>query len=184
MKHKNFIKVLTSILIVLIMTFMIGCGDKKPSATDGNSIQPNQKPEMVKATLYFPDSNAEFLVPVEVEIPKGTESLEKMILEALIKGPGKEDLGRALPIETKILSITKENDTAYVDFSREIETKHWGGSTGETFTIYAVVNSLTELEDISKVQFLIEGSKDESIAGHYALNEPFERNEQLIKKAE
>lgn len=184
MKHKSYTRLLTGILIVWITIFVMGCGDKKPSETNGNPAQSNQAPEIVKATLYFPDGNAEFLVPVEVEISKGTESIEKAILEVLIKGSGKEDLGLALPAETKVLSVVKKNDTVYVDFSREIETEHWGGSAGETFTIYSIVNTLTELKDINKVQLLIEGSKDESIAGHYALNEPFERNEQVIKKTD
>mgnify|MGYP003304269782 CR=1 FL=1 len=51
---------------------------------------------------------------------------------------------------------------------------------GEQLTIYSIVNTLTALEGIEKVQFLVEGQKNESFI-HMLINEPFVRDESLIK---
>ena len=48
-------------------------------------------------------------------------------------------------------------------------------------TVYAIVNSLTELDDIKKVQFLIDGQKVENY-GSVIFSEPFERNENIVAR--
>lgn len=58
--------------------------------------------------------------------------------------------------------------------SGDFVVKHTGGSVGEWFTIYSIVNSLTELDNIKKVQFLIEGEKQQDFKGHMDFSKPFE----------
>lgn len=132
-------------------------------------------------TLYFSDDGANYLVPEYREVVKD-KPLEQIIVEELIKGPQQPGHYKTIPPETKLLSIKVENGTAVVNFSKELKTKHWGGSTGEAFTIFSIVNSLTELPEIKKVEFLIEGKKEETLAGHMIFSEPFTRNENMIKK--
>jgi spore germination protein GerM len=71
---------------------------------------------------------------------------------------------------------------AYVDFSKEIQTKHWGGSSGEAMTIFSVVNSLARLPGVEKVQFLVEGKVQESLVGHADTTQPIAPNWNLVKK--
>ena len=47
-------------------------------------------------------------------------------------------------------------------------------------TVYSIVNSLTQFEDIEKVQILIAGEEIETLAGHMDLAYPLERDESLI----
>ena len=47
-------------------------------------------------------------------------------------------------------------------------------------TIYSIVNTLTELDNIQRVQFLIEGQKSESFI-HMMINEPFESEEMYVE---
>lgn len=52
-------------------------------------------------------------------------------------------------------------------------------------TIYSIVNSLTELKEISKVKFLIEGKSSADFKGNFRFNTEFPRSAQLISnKAE
>lgn len=133
-------------------------------------------------TLYFPDENAMFVVPEEREVVVDRPK-EEIVMEELLKGPNDPDLYPVnIPEGTKLLSIEVKEGIAYVDFSKELKEKHSGGSTGEAMTIDPIVNSLTELPNIDKVQFLIEGKKEEVLAGHVTFNEPFERSEDMIKK--
>ena len=45
----------------------------------------------------------------------------------------------------------------------------------------SIVNTLTEFEEIKKVQLLVEGKKIESISGHLDLTKPVERMDSIIK---
>ncbi|MEW6446613.1 MAG: GerMN domain-containing protein [Bacillota bacterium] len=126
----------------------------------------------VKVTLYFSDKQAMYLVPEEREVIKGNQSLEEVILNELIKGPRNPKLVKTIPDGTKLLSVRVVDGVAYVNFSKEFQTKHWGGSAGETFTLYSVINSLAKLEGIQKVQFLLEGEKMDTLAGHFETTEP------------
>ncbi len=132
-------------------------------------------------TLYFGNSYADAVVPEkrEVEIKKG-DSLEKIIVEELKKGPVSETLSPTIPKGTVLLSAHTENGICTLDLSREFVDNSPGGTAGEAMTLNSVVNSLTELPDVKKVQFLIEGRKRD-VYTHAVFNEPFSRNEGIIK---
>lgn len=133
-------------------------------------------------TLYFPDEQAMHLIPEQRDVVKD-ESLEVIVVKELMKGPETPGLtGLTIPNEAKLLSVEVKDEIAYVNFSRELIEKHVGGSTGEMMTIVPIVNSLTELPGIKKVQFLVEGKKEETLAGHVIFDEPFERSEDWIKE--
>lgn len=127
--------------------------------------------------LYFANKDATAFNIEEREIEVNpNEPLEKYIIEELIKGPKEEGNYATIPSETKLRSIKTEttDGICYVDLSSDFVTKHTGGSTGEWFTIYSIVNSLTELENIKKVQFLIEGEKQQDFKGHIDFSTLFE----------
>lgn len=133
-------------------------------------------------TLYFPDEQAMHMIPEQREVSKD-EPLEAAVVKELMKGPKTPGLtSTTIPKEAKLLSVEVKDEIAYVNFSRELIEKHVGGSTGEMMTIVPIVNSLTELPGIKKVQFLVEGNKRKTLAGHLIFDEPFERNEDWIKK--
>ncbi len=141
-----------------------------------------------KVTLYFADQLGTFLVPVEYELSiNSDEQIEKTILNLLIQGPsqlsssGSESLISLVPIETKIISVYTNEGVCFVDLSEEFITKHMGGSTGEMLTIYSIVNTITNLDNINKVQFLIEGAKRAEFKGHIEFDGLFQRNLDLIK---
>lgn len=187
------IKTLTELDFVYSVEFLI---DGKPLAGyDGKAIGAitqedillDAKGNDVASTnvqtikLYFADQNGEKLVLEEREIVVNPNvPLEKYVVEQLILGPERNDLEMTVPKETVIKDIKTKDGICYVDLSSDFQTKHWGGSAGETLTIYSIVNSLTELPNIKKVQFLIEGEKQATFKGHYDFSIPFERDESLI----
>lgn len=131
--------------------------------------------------LYFSNENASDLVVEDrvVEV-NANQPREKTVLEQLIAGPKDEGNYATIPGETKVMDITTTNDgVCYVNLSQEFVTKHNGGSTGELLTIYSIVNSLSELENVEKVQFLIEGEKMEAFKGHIDFSTPFVAVESL-----
>ncbi len=133
-------------------------------------------------TLYFSDLNAEYLVREirRLKVPRG-EALEKIVVAELIHGPKGEAAGRTIPQETKIRSIETKDKVCFVNLSSEFVTKNNVGIAAEQLTIYSIVNSLTELSNIDKVQFLIEGEKKD-VYHHMIFNEPIERDISMIQK--
>ena len=132
-------------------------------------------------TLYFPDEQAMYVVPEQREVSKD-KPIAEIIVEELMKGPKTPGLEpTTIPDGARLLSVEIKDKTAYVNFSRELVEKHVGGSTGEMMTILPIVNSLTELPEVEKVQFLVEGKKVKTLAGHITFDEAFERSENYIK---
>lgn len=133
-------------------------------------------------TLYFSDESGEKLISEvrRIKIPKG-EVMEKLVVSELIEGPKKEHNIATIPDSTKIISVETKEGVCFVNLSKDFIEKHPGGTTAESLTIYSVVNSLTELANVNKVQFLIDGEKKE-IFKHVVFHEPFERDTSLIIK--
>jgi spore germination protein GerM len=132
--------------------------------------------------LYFGDEQAEYLVAERrnVEISNGN-TVEKAVVEELLKGPTEMGHMKTIPQETKILSIETKNKVCFVNLSKDFVDKHSGGVAAEQLTVYSIVNSLTELGTVDRVQFLIEGEKREDFI-HIAFNEPILRNKSIIRK--
>ena len=134
--------------------------------------------------LYFPNPSAECVVPEHRVVSKAQdEKLEEVIFRELQKGPheyGKEPI---IPEGTRLLSSEVKDGICYLNLSREFVDNNPGGTAYETVLINSIVNSLTELPYIEKVQFLIEGEVRE-VYTHLVFDEPFERNESFIRTPE
>jgi len=142
--------------------------------------------EKKMVTLYFSDSEGEYLVGEKREILKKREAREEAeeTITELIKGP-KGKLIPTLPLRTKLLSLQlDERGLAKVNFNRALSKDHPGGSSAEIMTVYSIVNSLTlNFPQIRRVQILIEGEGGASIAGHLSLDQPVSPNLDLVRKA-
>lgn len=135
-----------------------------------------------KVVLYFANDMGDGLSSEnrEVEIA-AAGTVEKAIVEELIKGPKNAGSIGIIPAETKVISVETKNNVCFVNLSKDFVNKYQGGTAGETLTVYSIVNSLTELGTIDSVQFLIEGEKREEFV-HMVINEPIVRDASLIKK--
>ncbi len=131
--------------------------------------------------LYFSNKDATSLVLEKRSIALIDNNIEKSIVAELIKGPVNPELNPTIPEGTNILSVETKEGICFVNLSKSFIEKHSGGSSGEIMTIYSIVNSLTELEEVNKVQFLIEGQKVD-VFKHMLFNEPFDRDESCISK--
>jgi germination protein M len=154
--------------------------ETKPDNKTGASTEPAVT--KLKLTLYFSDNQSTCLRPETREVTiKGKRTAEAVINE-LIRGPKISKLSRTVPQESKLRSIKVESGVVYVNFSKEFQAKHSGGSAGETMTLYSITNSLAELPGVNKVQFLLEGKKVNSILGHTSTTTPLAPNWSLVEK--
>jgi len=139
--------------------------------------------------LYFADASGKKLIDTRVKIKyDGTILLEQLVLNQLIKGPNSiegvktNEILRTVPEETELNKVTVKDGVCYVDLSSEFLKGAEGVSTNAT--IYSVVNSLTELSEVSKVQFTIDGAPVASFGDGIQLDAPLERNLDIVTKSE
>lgn len=131
--------------------------------------------------LYFGTADGRMLYREEraLEI-QNSMLLARELVEELIKGPSVNGLSQTLPKQTKIRQLEIKDGICYVDLSKEFSTKHPGGEQLVMLTVYSIVNTLTELPEVEKVQFLIDGEKKDNYQGLYDFENPFVRNSTLI----
>ena len=129
--------------------------------------------------LYFRKKNK--LLAEERKIDIGlNQPEEKYILEQIILGPENNNLESVVPKETKIYDIKTDKDICYISLSDDFLNINKLDLDDQKFAVYGIVNSLTELENINKVQFLIETEKIDKKNLIFDLAKPFERNEKII----
>lgn len=154
--------------------------DKPGTGGTGEKAQEKKAPAKVKVTLYFANAEGDMLVPEKRTITE-VQGIARATLEELIKGPrADKNLAPTIPSGTRLKDIDIRNGVATVDFSREFVDNHWGGSSGELLTVYSVVDVLTQFPTVKEVQFLVEGQKVETLAGHMDLAKPVMRNTEYI----
>ena len=179
----------TTLLLFVIAMFLpacliTACSPRATGISGQEPIPPVPSKDTVEFVLYFGDDQAMEVWPERrvVEIasdPSQREPLEKLVVTELTKGPKDDLLNKTIPPEAEVLSVHVTDGLALVNFSKELQSKHWGGSAGEIMTIKSLVYSLTELPNITQVQILVQGKTIDTLAGHYEASKPFARNVEL-----
>lgn len=154
-----------------------------------NTGEDMKKYEEVTLTLYFANETGDKLIKVNRTMRYNTNiSLEKLVVEQLLYGPvdkkGKENPMVVFPTlnpETKIISVNIKDGICYVNFNNAI-LMPFSNVTADT-VIYSLVNSLTELPGVLKVQLAVDGATEVTL-GEKALSALFERNPDMLQKEE
>lgn len=143
-------------------------------ATDINTTETRE------IKLYFTRENYNLLVP-EMRSIKVTDQqpIEQYIINELIKGPSEKGKKATLSKDTVLLSVDTEDDICFVNLKSNFLDRNSGNQEKEILAVYSIVDSLTELETISRVQFLIDGKKVDMF-GTININSMFGRNADMI----
>lgn len=136
--------------------------------------------EKVEIELYFADKSGKTLTPVVYEgIRQQNTSLEKLIVEKLIEGPSSSEYTRTIPSGVKLLSVLTKDGICYVNFGSSFLTET--SDVSAEIELYSIVNSLSELNYINKVQISVNGVTNEKLRGEISLEVPLTRNLDLVK---
>lgn len=132
-------------------------------------------------TLYFANKDGTELIKETREVHYSTNiSLEKLVIEQLIEGPKKSGATATMPSGTKIISISTVDGVCYVNLSDTF--KNQSALITEEVLLYSIVNSLTEVTGITKVQISINGDTKGSVRYAYDLSKMYERNFDMLPK--
>ncbi len=140
------------------------------------------------APIYFTDKNSDLLLVVQRSMEQSsTWSAKKRVFE-ILRGPLAGDTESAWPVmpsgvsQDDILSVSTYEDTLYVDISQNFKDACVGKSAkNEMLLVYSIVNTLTAMDGIIKVQFLVEGKQTDTLAGVICISDPFLKNYGIIK---
>ncbi|MBQ3392831.1 MAG: GerMN domain-containing protein [Lachnospiraceae bacterium] len=135
--------------------------------------------EKVRLHLYFANESGDRLVDTYRNVVYNSNmSLERLVVEQVLKGTESSFAYPTLNPETKVISVTTRDRICYVNLDSNFQSEPYH-VTPET-AIYSLVNSLTELDGVENVQISVDGQADAVFMESLSLSASFSRNESLI----
>lgn len=176
MKNK---KIILLFLILLIIIFIVGffaikyVKEKKQNEL-GREYVPEQEisEEQLRETivsLYFPDKETNMLKPEArlVNVKELLKSPYNVLIELLISGPKNDKLKSIIPENTKLLNSLLEGECLTIDFSEHLLNFDKADNKTKENLINSIVNTVTELTEVNKVKFLINGQVNDEFKDEY-----------------
>lgn len=126
-------------------------------------------------TLYFSNKSGDALVKETQTVHYSSNiSIEKLVIEHLLEKPKNAEGKSAIPSGTKLLSVTTVDGVCYVNFDSGFMNHDY--EIQEPIVIYSIVNSLSELSTVSKVQISVNGSTKGVYRDSCKLDTIYDRN--------
>ena len=117
--------------------------------------------EKDRIKLYFANEKGDHLICVyRTVIYNSNISKDKLIVEELLKGPNGDGVYPTINPETAIINVTSRDGVCYVNFDKSFMTEPY--SVTAEVAVYSIVDSLTELPFVSRVQISIDGDTTQS----------------------
>ena len=95
-----------------------------------------------------------------VDIKEMVNTPYDKLINLLIEGPKNEKMERIIPENTKLLGTKVDGECITVDFSAEFLNYDKTNEKSKDNLINSIVNTLTELTEINKVKFLVDGTEN------------------------
>jgi len=130
-------------------------------------------------TLYFANAEGTALVKETRTVHYSSNiSMEKLVMEQLIEGPKSSFRMGTIPSGTTLISVSQVDGVCYVNLSESFRTQ--AATVPEEITLYSIVNSLSELPGVTRVQLAINGSTEGYVRYNYELAKMYEMNAALV----
>lgn len=143
------------------------------------SLDPEKRDRQL-VVLYFTDARQRGLLREDRSIEiKQSQTTEYQIVEQIIQGPLDSSLVPTVSADIKIRDIKTEEGICYVNLSADVTSRHTSVAS-EQIAVYSIVNSLTELDYVNKVQFLVEGEKINEYRGGVDMSKTLSRDDAII----
>lgn len=125
--------------------------------------------------LYFSNEAGDGLVEEEQEVSYISNiSMEKLIMEHLLMGPKTDGLLSAIPSGTKLVNVSTTNGICYVNLDEGFMNQAY--EIQEPIVIYSIVDSLSEIPTVNKVQISVNGNSTGVYRDSFTLDTLYERN--------
>lgn len=133
----------------------------------------------VEIDIFYGVSGKDKLAPEKITVGYGSNvSIERIIIEQLIKGPESEEYVRTVSPNLTLLSVTTKEGVCYLNFDTNLTDTSVGVTPA--MTIYSIVNSLCGLPMVNMVQISINSENKLMFRDTIDISKPFERNLDII----
>lgn len=130
--------------------------------------------------LYFMNENGDKLVREEVSVRYNSNiSMERLIVDQLIKGPAVEGLRPVIPPETKVIGVSVKDGVCYVNLTEGFLNNTY--MTDPRLTVYAIVNSIVDGGSCSQVQISVNGESNIEYMESVDLSKPLSREQDFVE---
>jgi germination protein M len=142
----------------------------------GQQISSSQETTL---TLYFSNADGTALVPETREVHYSSNtSLDKLVMEQLLEGPKESNLLATIPTGTKLITVSVVDGVCYVNLDETFSNQNQ--EISEQVVLYSIVDSLTELSNIDKVQLSINGDTKGKVRYTYELSTMYEEDLSMV----
>ncbi|MBR3811175.1 MAG: GerMN domain-containing protein [Agathobacter sp.] len=132
-------------------------------------------------TLYFASKDGTELIGERRNVHYNTNiSMEKLVMEQLIEGPKRSNSLSTVPSNTNLITVSVVDGVCYVNVSDTIAVQN--AEVNEEIVLYSIVNSLTEIPGVTKVQIAINGSTEGKLRYTFDLSKMYERDLKYLKE--
>lgn len=167
MNRKTLIIIIVLVIAIAITGILLWSNRSKNM--EENVIQPQEEitDEQMRTalvTLYYMNKEIKELTPEGkmIDVKKLLADPYETLINLLIEQPKNEKLQSAIPNGTKVLGAELKGDVVYLDLSNEFIENN---SVEEKTIINAIVNTLTELNEVNGVKILINGQENKEFKG-------------------
>lgn len=139
--------------------------------------------QYMELDLYFADKDGKQLVKEKRPVYyTSNSSIEKVVVEQLIRGPKEEGSQAVLPSSVKIIAVSVADGIAYVNLDQAFITEAL--PIQQELPVYAIVNSLVATGNVNKVQISVNGDTKVIFKENMDLNQLYQWNSELVKEEE
>ena len=187
------VKTLTQIPTINYVAFFVGTEPVKDDSgkpigmfgvedfvqNTGSSLKSYQNTDL---KLYFANSDGSKLADEKrnnVHYNINT-SIEKLVVEQLMKGTTSEVRSATISPSTKLLGVAVKDGICYVNFDSSFLSNSLNQKP--EVSIYSIVNSIIVNGNVTKVQILVDGSSEVTYMGTIDLSSPLEWKADLIEE--
>jgi germination protein M len=171
------------LLAVFAVVALTGCSSR---AAPERSARPTPtRPPLEVSAWFLSDRGGQIWLAQELRTVPDDQRVPQAVVEQVLAGPRVKSLFTPFPAGTRVRSVTVSDHVATANFDAQVLTASVGAET-EAYGIQSLVYTLTDLPEIQKVRFTVEGM-DSGMAsngrpiqdwwGHVGLStQPFSRD--------
>ncbi len=183
MKNKKIFLICGIAIACIIFIFLVIKYFTKNAEEIITEITPGE--EMTEAqerqtiiSLYYINTETNTLVPEArvIDVKDLLENPYKTLIENLMVESKNERLKSSIPEGTKVNNAALNGDIVELDLSKEFVENQEKNETKINLSIYSIVNTLTELNEVNYVRISIDGNSNYTFEGtDITLNNNFKR---------
>jgi len=141
----------------------------------GNMLIKSANRKSIDGKIYYVDRSIQRLIPMDIKFGnKSEEKAAKEIIRKLIEGADYNyRILRLIPDDNDCMSVKVKDNTAVVNLKDSFIKNIPENKNHQILMLYSIVNSLTSINGIDTVEFLVNGKVEKISIGGIDMREVF-----------